>query len=430
MYMYDKTKNRENKAKHYPPANQEWYNSIYNYYKNNIKSLPITDKIVNKIIKSYFNLSPYINKTKSSRMSIRFKRLSTNRIFISKAIMKHTNNKVNIILYTYNRQIKYINRIKKLKKTLKEISLRKIRNKIIYKWFIVKYSVLNKIRVITIKLIKFNKSKSRYNFMKIRKRCDYLLRFKKAEKKRNYIIIDKTRKLENLNKYKRDMLKLNEKKFYYAHLYKLKNIIKKLYNKQVEFRIINLKKLHLNSDIFSESIAIKLKNRKNRLLRVLKKALNMVTLPYFNKYLFFNNKKYGRVLSMDNTFIRKYFNKLSQNKDILHEFFYKIFSEKKKSYCSLMTINNIEKNVFNSLKHKKINGIRLEASGRLTKRLTASRSIFKFKYKGNIKNMDSSYKKLSTVILKGHLKSNIQYTVINSKTRNGSFGLKGWVSSY
>jgi hypothetical protein len=32
-------------------------------------------------------------------------------------------------------------------------------------------------------------------------------------------------------------------------------------------------------------------------------------------------------------------------------------------------------------------------------------------------------------MLRGHQKSNIQYTKINSKTRNGSFGLKGWIST-
>lgn len=39
--------------------------------------------------------------------------------------------------------------------------------------------------------------------------------------------------------------------------------------------------------------------------------------------------------------------------------------------------------------------------------------------------MDSSYKGLSTVMLRGHAKSNLQYTMINSKTRNGAFGIKG-----
>jgi hypothetical protein len=33
-------------------------------------------------------------------------------------------------------------------------------------------------------------------------------------------------------------------------------------------------------------------------------------------------------------------------------------------------------------------------------------------------------------MLRGHVKSNLEYTIIDSKTRNGSFGLKGWVSSH
>jgi hypothetical protein len=73
-------------------------------------------------------------------------------------------------------------------------------------------------------------------------------------------------------------------------------------------------------------------------------------------------------------------------------------------------------------------GIRLEAKGRLTRRFTASRSVFKIKWKGSLKNIDSSYRGLSSVILRGHIKSNVQYSIVNSKTRNGAFGLKGWIS--
>ena len=87
--------------------------------------------------------------------------------------------------------------------------------------------------------------------------------------------------------------------------------------------------------------------------------------------------------------------------------------------------NNIENIIFNIIKYKKISGLRLEATGRLSRRLTASRSIFKFKYKGSLKNIDSSYKRMPSVVLRGHIKPNIQYTKINSKTRNGSFGIKG-----
>ena len=85
--------------------------------------------------------------------------------------------------------------------------------------------------------------------------------------------------------------------------------------------------------------------------------------------------------------------------------------------------------IINSLKHKNMAGARLEAKGRLTRRFTASRSVFKIKWKGSLKNIDSSHRGLSSVILRGHLKSNIQYSLINSKTRNGAFGLKGWISS-
>ena len=81
--------------------------------------------------------------------------------------------------------------------------------------------------------------------------------------------------------------------------------------------------------------------------------------------------------------------------------------------------------MLNSLKHKVVNGIRIEASGRLTKRIVAARSIFKLRYNGNLKNTDSSRKGFSSVLLRGHFKSNLQYTKLSSKTRIGSFGLKG-----
>ena len=72
-----------------------------------------------------------------------------------------------------------------------------------------------------------------------------------------------------------------------------------------------------------------------------------------------------------------------------------------------------------------MSGVRVEAAGRLTRRNTADRSLFKLRYKGNIKNMDSSYKGLPSVLLRGHARSNLQYTNSKSKIRIGSFGLKG-----
>jgi ribosomal protein S3 len=31
-------------------------------------------------------------------------------------------------------------------------------------------------------------------------------------------------------------------------------------------------------------------------------------------------------------------------------------------------------------------------------------------------------------MLRGNIRSNIQYSIVNSKTRNGAFGIKGWIS--
>ena len=94
------------------------------------------------------------------------------------------------------------------------------------------------------------------------------------------------------------------------------------------------------------------------------------------------------------------------------------------------SVEHVTNTILTSIKHKFISGLRLEAAGRLSRRNTAARSVFKLRYKGNIQNMDSSIKGLSTVLLRGHAKSNLQYTFLKSKIRIGSFGIKGWVSSY
>jgi len=124
------------------------------------------------------------------------------------------------------------------------------------------------------------------------------------------------------------------------------------------------------------------------------------------------------------------------NKDILNKLLLDVFSNSSfvKENQSVVSKNSnkditLLDFILNSIKHKNMAGVRLEAKGRLTRRFTASRSVFKIRWKGGLKNIDSSYRGLSSVILRGHLKSNVQYSALNSKTRNGAFGLKGWISS-
>jgi hypothetical protein len=171
----------------------------------------------------------------------------------------------------------------------------------------------------------------------------------------------------------------------------LKNELSALYNKDIEFNLINLKKFYLNSDILSEFITKKITNKRKKTLRYLTKFKNKIRIKRKNSRLHKNIIK----------------NKLEIKKNLTN------------------SKNSLSKFIIKKLNYKDVTGFRLQAKGRLTKRYTASRSLLKVKYKGNLLNIDSSLKGLSSVLLKGNLKSNIQYTKLASKSRIGSFGIKG-----
>jgi len=103
-------------TRYYPPASKEWFNSIYSYNKDSTKLLPIYDRVVISLIRGYFNLysRKLEKKIKWARMRTWMRRLSTNKILVSRAELKHSSDKVHITIYLYNRQKKYI--IKKIKK--------------------------------------------------------------------------------------------------------------------------------------------------------------------------------------------------------------------------------------------------------------------------------------------------------------------------
>jgi len=68
--------------------------------------IPQATELVNKLIKSYFNLYnlKLEHKIRSSRLLRRLRKLSSNKIYVSNGEFKHTNNKVVITLYLFNRQ--------------------------------------------------------------------------------------------------------------------------------------------------------------------------------------------------------------------------------------------------------------------------------------------------------------------------------------
>lgn len=78
--------------------------------------IPIKSKFVMKLVKGYLNLYhlELESLVRKKRLRRKYRKLSTNKIFISDGEFKHTNDKVNITLYVYNRQkINYLLRLKK-----------------------------------------------------------------------------------------------------------------------------------------------------------------------------------------------------------------------------------------------------------------------------------------------------------------------------
>lgn len=385
-------------VRYYPPANKEWFNSVYAYNKNSIKLLPVADTLVVNIIRSYFNMyGRFLEKRiKVPRMRAWKRRLSIRKIWVSKAELKHTSDKVIITLYIFNRQSTYY-----LRKLANISSLKKILAKIL----------------ITKKFVeKIRKQYSTLFSLLLQKEL-----FKDYKKKYFNVLVRKFLKEEILVMYYLQSMSFNKLKFTSAYIMPLKNILENFYGKAIVFNLVSLKNYYLNSDILTQILISKTRNRKNRVLRVLKASLINIKPQIFDADLILREptkyKGAQNILVVDSISLKK---KQIKEEDALNKVISKNCLKHKTSK---------EENILNSMKNKTVSGIRLEASGRLTKRITAARAVFKIKYVGTLKNIDASCRGLSSVILRGNLKSNIQHTKLKSKTRIGSFGLKGWIGS-
>jgi hypothetical protein len=377
-------------TKHFPSPTRYSRNSVYTYNKNGVNTLPVTDDKAKNVIRSYFGLfnDNLENKTRRKQYKSRFRKTSQNKIFMSGLELKHTNNKVVININIFNRQKNNYNlAISKLKTFI----FQNLENS--SKIFSER---LNFIETKSFKLLKQNRLKL------LRKKKLFLIKnfneraFSKTSKYINMCIKNfffKLLKKEHDKTlqyfYYKQMAYINRHKHTYLYLQHLKENIYKIYNKQVEFNLISLRRFYLNSDILSESILKKINKNRKKVLTYIKKlgdkvlVLRKRNIPYNYKVKMFDKKavlsEYPRIL-----------------------------------------VNTI----LNNTKYKDVTGFKFQAKGRLTKRYTASRSVLKVVHKGNLLNKDSSFLGLSSVFLKGNLKSNLQYTSLASKSRIGSYGLK------
>ena len=379
-----KINSQEKHNKHYPSAVREWNNSIYVFNKNAINLIPQVTELATKLIKSYFNLYnlKLERKIRSSRLLGRLRKLSSNKIYVSNGEFKHTNNKIIITLYLFNRQ-----KFNFDKKIIKSLYKAWSNQNILYRrWLLLEAKTLQSIKKLN------NKKFVLIGIMESHTKSKQILDYKALSK---YIIFFYKKLLKKsldkyfLHKYYQQLVFINKSKFNYNYLQYLKKYLEKIYNKNVEFNLVNLRRFYLNSDILSESITLKIRKNRRKLLKYLNTLKRKVKIR--NK----KNLYYKPILNKLNNVNKKY----------------------------------LEGVILRDIKYKHVTGFRLETSGRLTRRYTASRSISKLRYKGNLLNIDSSYRGLSSVLLKGNLKPNLQYSKLKSKTRIGSFGIKGWISS-
>lgn len=339
-----------------------------------------------KIIRSFFSaFNKDLEKNiRTKRLLLRLRRLSSNRIYLSNGEFKHRNNNVLVNLYIFNRQKNnYLFKLTNI--FLKKNFLRKMNenyiktlNSIFSKGF-ESLSEINKDKYLLINILNILKHNKNYKIKTFKKLSNYIDNFYRN-------ILNLTMKKLRLYFFYKQLIFINKSKLNYTYLHLLKKHLETLFNKNVEFSLININRFYLNSDILSESVKLKITRNKRRISFILNRLKDKVKI---------HRKK---------IFINYIFKKQVDNKLLL------------------------KNSIFNDLKYKHTTGFRLEARGRLTRRYTASRSAFKLKYKGNLLNLDSSFRGISSVILKGNLKSNLQYSKLTSKTRIGSFGIKGWVS--
>jgi len=116
------------------------------------------------------------------------------------------------------------------------------------------------------------------------------------------------------------------------------------------------------------------------------------------------------------------------NEDSLNKLLYEVCENiifNKNGDKNKTKIHNV---IFNSIKYKNIGGVKFEVKGRLTRRYRADRSVFKKRLIGGLKNIESSFKRLPSMIMRGYEKSNVEYSILTSKRRIGSFAVKGWIS--
>jgi hypothetical protein len=439
-------------TRHVPTTLQEWNNSVYSYNKAYLKTLTVANKNLLNLLKNYFNFEVKDNVYKHKSLKTRFKKIRTKKIFLDKGKIKHTSTNVICTFFIYNTEKMFLNyKINKIsdilfnsnKNLINEYNrpltlyeyLSKTKNIWYYNYSIYhlnKTNIYLKKKIELIKLLKdlFKKDKS-FNILMLDKLINMNI---KLFVPTLGFFMEKRYWRYTMNWYKYlYQYRMNKIKFSKELISKLNRLAKNIYHKNIIFNFINLKSIYSNSDIFAQAIALKLKNKKNKYNKILRKSLLKAKIFSNNKLLESKiNKNISLINSIRNNSVGSMSTNYKNSEDSLNKILSNLFPVKMKNKSVLISKRkklSTENYLLHRLKYNKLSGIRLEIKGRLLNKLSAYRSMYKMVSAGSLKNIDSSYKGLSTTMLRGYAKPNVQHTFLSSTTKSGAFGVKGWISA-
>jgi hypothetical protein len=363
-----------------------------------MQNLPIDNINANKIIQSYFNLY-FDNKFQGSRLiSTKTRSLLLKKIYVSKMETKHTNSKAIVTLYTINADKnnvykEYFDQLDDCEDEFLNFFKDGLKN-IIHGASGAQELLANTNNITLVALGSKNEDQkqilfSKYKFLTESLECFnlYLKLYLSILLKESY-----SDKLDLLRKYELNYY-LNKLKFEKIYLDKLSSILSKIFNKNIEFNIINLKSLAFNPEIFTQALTLKLRKPKSQVIRVMDSLLKVAKLPQVNRI----QEKAVMVKSKDFSLLQNAYPNLSlvsilKDSKLINSGSYNSLLEAK-SYDTIAAetslkdsqkqhsryYSNISNIIFNSIKYKNLGGVRLEVKGRLTRRNRADRSVFKFK---------------------------------------------------
>ena len=350
---------------------------------------------INTLIKQFLGLQLKFKFLKKSYIPKKRIALSFNKIFASKAEIKHTNNKAILTVYVYNREKTSL--LKKLKRLNKSFYLKLknliFKNKRIYNLDTNELVLANALALANVKTNPDNVSPSAVcegasivadviTTGDDAKNALYSSPSGGAKSIKALALLYKN--IRVIRKYKL-RLSLNKYKFEEKLLYRLKNFLIKYYNKKVEFNIVNVKSVVFHTDFFTRIITSRLKKRKINIFKTMYSIFNRAALPKVNMRIERSlvNQGFARSERKTLNLLANKYKDLSLSfildnnslSELLNKLYYNIvinyYNNLNKDYLKIYEI------IFNSINYKNMSGIRLEAKGRLTKRYRADRAVFK-----------------------------------------------------